>query len=238
MSSDATQTKRHRTRRIVLGCLAMALLVLAGLKYASHQEEAAAVAQAQQRHDDITRAMAADYKGESTQMDQRALVARVGEAFAKKSDGKTHPLRFHLLAEPNAINLFALSSGDIYITTALVNRMQTEGQLAAALAHGVAHVLAGDVPSARSTRAGSLPLWDYSLEQEHAADKRVITLMVQAGYDPNAIVGMLTVLVKAYQSGAAVDFFTTHPNESSRMVDITAAIRALYPQGIPAELSR
>jgi predicted Zn-dependent protease len=238
MVTFAPFTKRTRAHRRVMAVLAVLLLGLVGLKYASEQEVSVAREQAKQQHEAIARAMAAEYKGESIQLDQRALVARVGKAFAEKSDGKKHPLQFHLLAEPNAINLFALSSGDIYLTTALVNRMQTEGQLAAALAHGVAHVLAGDVPSAVAARAGSLPLWAYSLEQERAADARAITLMVQAGYDPNALLGMFTVLVKAHQSGAAVDFFITHPNETSRMVDITAAIRALYPQGIPVELSK
>lgn len=205
--------------------------------------KAAAKEQREAKNADIIKQLAASYKGESTNAQQLALVAKVGQAIATKSDAKNRPqpLKFHLLAEPNAINLFALSSGDVYITTALLNRMQTEGQLAAVLAHGAAHVIAEDglseVPPPQGV-ALAQPNWQYSAAQERSADVIGLRLMAQAGYDPGATIGMYDVLLKGYQSGADVSYFSTHPNEPDRLEKVSAAITTLYPQGIPKELSK
>lgn len=58
--------------------------------------------------------------------------------FASKSD---YPFEFHLLADQETINAFALPGGQIFITRALFERLETEGQLAGVLAHEVVHVL-------------------------------------------------------------------------------------------------
>ena len=182
------------------------------------------------------------YKGEITQTTQAALVNRVGTAIAQKSDAKNTAtkLSFHLLAEENAINLFALPNGEVFVTTALVNRMKTEGQLAAALAHGIAHGMTGDMPEPLATQPTppNVPLWTYTVAQERASDVLALTLMSQAGYDPNAMIGLFGVLTDAYQTKAEVGFFVTHPNERERLQQIQNAITALYPSGIPPELSQ
>lgn len=181
------------------------------------------------------------YGGLSSNGEQKALVGRVGTAIRGKLDPKsTAPaMRFHLLAEPNSINLFALSTGDVFITTALLNRMQTEGQLAAALAHGVAHVVATHELAAVPVEGdAALPTWSYSAKSEREADALGLKLMGDAGYDPRAMVTMLGVLVKAYNDGADVAFFTTHPNVDGRMNEIETAIHRLHPTGVPAVLSK
>lgn len=181
------------------------------------------------------------YGGISTNTEQKALVGRVGTAIRSKVDPKsTAPaMRFLLLAEPNSINLFALTNGDVYLTTALLNRMQTEGQLAAVLAHGVAHIVSIHELAAIPVEGDiALPNWSYAAKAEREADALGLKLMGDAGYDPNATVGMLTVLAKAYNDGADVAFFTTHPNEAERLNEIEAAIHRLYPAGIPAVLSK
>lgn len=179
-------------------------------------------------------------KGESQNATQRALVLRVGQAIAQKTAAKNVGAKwnFHLLAEENAINLYALSSGDVYVTTALVNRMKTEGQLAAALAHGVAHTIGHDVPELLANATDKNPQWNYTLEAEQAADKLALQLMAQAGYDPNAMIGMFSVFADGYTKGAEVSFFVTHPNDQDRMNRVQQMINAMYPKGIPAELSK
>lgn len=204
--------------------------------------KAVVTAQREARNADIVKQLAASYKGESTNAQQLALVAKVGQAIATKSDVRNHQpaLKFHLLAEPDSITLFALSSGDIYLTTALLNRMQTEGQLAAVLAHGAAHVIAEDGLSEIPLTNTALPLpnWQYNTAQERSADVIGLRLMAQAGYDPSATLTMFEVLSKAYQTGADVSYFSTHPNEPERVQKVAAAITTLYPQGIPRELSK
>ena len=181
------------------------------------------------------------YGGISNNAEQKALVGRVGTVIRGKVDPKsTAPaMRFYVLAEENSINLFALTNGDIYVTTALVNRMQTEGQLASVIAHGVAHVVnvheMAAIPAATET---ALPNWSYSTKAEREADALGLKLMSEAGYDPNAFISMLGVLTKAYNDGADVAFFTTHPNEEGRINEIAATIQRLYPEGIPEVLSK
>lgn len=52
------------------------------------------------------------------------------------------PFECHLLADPETINAFALPGGQLFITDALFESLQTEGQLAGVMAHEIGHVLA------------------------------------------------------------------------------------------------
>ena len=47
-----------------------------------------------------------------------------------------------LLADPQTINAFALPGGQTFITAALFDRLETEGQLAGVMAHEIGHVIA------------------------------------------------------------------------------------------------
>jgi predicted Zn-dependent protease len=57
--------------------------------------------------------------------------------------GKDTPYQFdfHLLADPQTINAFALPGGQIFITEALYRRLETDGQLAGVLGHEIGHVI-------------------------------------------------------------------------------------------------
>ena len=230
--------------------LVVSLLGIGGmiyLKQAGDHENArrtaAALAEAQQRAASdaaLQQSLLEEYGGESHDAHQQALVAKVMRAITTRSDAKTHqpPLKAHLLAEPNRINLFALPTGDIYLTTALLNRMQTEGQLAAALAHGAAHVLSGERLAAVMVGSAGQTELAYDTAIEPKADIATLALMAQAGYHPNAYISMFTVLLAAYQTHAEVAFFITHPNAADRLQQIYQAIQAQFPQGIPKELSQ
>lgn len=52
------------------------------------------------------------------------------------------PYECHLLADDQAVNAFALPGGQMFITMALYNRLETEGQLAGIMAHEIGHVVA------------------------------------------------------------------------------------------------
>lgn len=52
------------------------------------------------------------------------------------------PFECHLLADDETINAFALPGGQVFITSALFDEMETEGQLAGVLAHEIGHVVA------------------------------------------------------------------------------------------------
>ena len=88
--------------------------------------------------------MAQQMGGLSQDARARQLVSQVGakvvaQSVAAKSG---YPFRFHTLADPRTVNAFALPGGQVFITMALLSRLETEGQLAGVLGHEVGHVLA------------------------------------------------------------------------------------------------
>lgn len=87
--------------------------------------------------------MVQQYGGESQDAEATARVQRVGNAVVQHSDaGKTHyKFQFHLLADQQTINAFALPGGQVFITEALLRRLKTEGQLAGVLGHECGHVV-------------------------------------------------------------------------------------------------
>jgi beta-barrel assembly-enhancing protease len=53
-----------------------------------------------------------------------------------------YPFECHLLADSETINAFALPGGQVFITAALYQQLETEGQLAGVLGHEIGHVVA------------------------------------------------------------------------------------------------
>ncbi|MCA9728423.1 MAG: M48 family metallopeptidase [Candidatus Eisenbacteria bacterium] len=56
-------------------------------------------------------------------------------------DRSPYVFEFHLLADPQTLNAFALPGGQIFITAGLYRRLETDGQLAGVLAHEIGHVI-------------------------------------------------------------------------------------------------
>lgn len=88
--------------------------------------------------------MAAQHGGLHPDPDAQALVDRVGQRIVSQSTAGDSPYQFefHLLDDPETINAFALPGGQVFITAALLERLQTEGELAGVLGHEVGHVVA------------------------------------------------------------------------------------------------
>lgn len=87
--------------------------------------------------------MAAQFGGLSDDAQATDLVKNIGRAIWQRSDAAQGPYEFdfHLLADRETINAFALPGGQIFITEALMAQLRTEGQLAGVLAHEVGHVV-------------------------------------------------------------------------------------------------
>src|SRR5215510_16583871 len=88
--------------------------------------------------------MAAEFGGEDPDANAQALVDQVGNLIVQSSPASQTPYEyeFHLLEDNQTINAFALPGGQIFITRALFDRLQTEGELAGVLGHEVGHVVA------------------------------------------------------------------------------------------------
>jgi predicted Zn-dependent protease len=88
--------------------------------------------------------MAAQYGGLYPNKEAQAHVDEVGQRVVAGSAASETPydFEFHLLADDQTINAFALPGGQIFITAGLLQRLETEAQLAGVLAHEVGHVVA------------------------------------------------------------------------------------------------
>jgi len=116
--------------------------------------------------------MEQQYGGDSNDPEATARVQRIGQELVEKADaGKTpYKFQFHLLADPQTINAFALPGGQVFITTGLYKRLQTDGQLAGVLGHEMGHVAA---------RHGAQQIAKQQLTQG------ISGAAVMASYDPN-----------------------------------------------------
>ena len=87
--------------------------------------------------------MESRYGGESADREGRELVTRVGRQLVQHSVAakSRYRFQFHLLADSQTINAFALPGGQVFITEGLFKRLRTEGQLAGVLGHEIGHVI-------------------------------------------------------------------------------------------------
>lgn len=89
-------------------------------------------------------AMAREMGGEVSSTDPHALeVQKIGKFIVDHTDAAKSPwkFKFHLLADSHTVNAFALPGGQIFITLGILNKLQTEAQLAGVLSHEMGHVL-------------------------------------------------------------------------------------------------
>lgn len=88
--------------------------------------------------------MAAEFGGLDPDQNAQAIVDEVGNWIVESSPAGQSPYQFefHLLEDDQTINAFALPGGPVFITRALYERLQTEGELAGVLGHEVGHVVA------------------------------------------------------------------------------------------------
>lgn len=100
------------------------------------------------------------------------VVQAVGQKLVQSSiaNQADYPYEFHLLADEETVNAFALPGGQIFITRALLDKLQTEGQLAGVLAHEIVHVI---------SRHGAQHIAETQLTQGLSG------AVVLATYDPN-----------------------------------------------------
>jgi len=87
--------------------------------------------------------MEAEFGGLDADQSLQAKVEQIGEKVVAASDakGSGYPFAFHLLADTKTVNAFALPGGQVFITRALLNLLDTEGEVAGVLGHEVGHVV-------------------------------------------------------------------------------------------------
>jgi len=188
----------------------------------------------------------------------------VGESVAERTG---YEFRFAVLDDRQIVNAFALPGGPVFITRALLEQLENEGQLAGVLSHEMGHVigrhsaeqisrsqliggLAAAVGVAASDEAdqgrraaalaamvGQLAQMRYGRGDELQSDSLGVVIMSEAGYDPRALIVVMDILARASGGAGGPEFLQTHPNPGNRQAWIQRAIEAEFPDGVPPELT-
>lgn len=175
------------------------------------------------------------------------LVQRLG---ARLTEGSPFTYHFYLVRadDPNA---YAMPGGYVVVNSALVRDMRSPEELAAVLAHEVAHVerrhtlrgliqrlgvgallsvATGDLSGTLATRmAGELVNLQFSREMEAQADADGVDRLLARGIDPSGMVSFFSRL-GADEKGAA-PWLTTHPASKERGRATQARIEARQSAG-------
>lgn len=218
----------------------------------------------QQGRDEVLAQMGGLYPSQRLQ----AYVDAVGEQVLQQSEASQspYPFEFHVIDDPQTINAFALPGGQIFITTGLLEAMDSEAQLAGVLGHEIGHVVArhgaehlarrqlgsilvNAIGVATSSEDGSgqqaaviaqavnqMIGLNYSREDELESDRLGLDFMTDADYNPEGIVELMAIFESAESRGRPPEFLSTHPNPGNRIDRLEEIIQVSYPNGVPEEL--
>ena len=185
-------------------------------------------------------------------------VNKVGQRIASNLKKSKETFTFTVIDNPD-INAFAIQDGYIYINRGLITYLKSEAQLAAILAHEVGHVTANHHGRQKRAQIGSTvvsgflavltrsydvgeasALWGASLvsgygrDMELEADGLGSQYLLQAGYDPQAMIEVITLLKaherlekkRAQESGKPTQtyhgLFSTHPRNDKRLKEVVS----------------
>lgn len=198
--------------------------------------------------------MAQQFGGVVGEAKVQNLVKRVGQRIVAESIAVNsgYPFDFHVLADDRTVNAFALPGGQIFITLALLTRLESEDQLAGVLSHEVGHVIArhsaehmakqeltsgltgavvmgaGSYEMARvAEMVGGLINMKYGRDDELESDRFGVCLMAQAKYDPRALTDVMRILSEASGGSRQPEFASTHPSPGNRLRQIEAHLANL-----------
>ncbi|GLU42483.1 M48 family metalloprotease [Allomuricauda sp. NBRC 101325] len=178
----------------------------------------------------------------------QSLVDAVGNRLVNNSIARETPYRyeFHLLADDQTINAFALPGGQIFITYALFSQLN-EAQLAGVLGHEIGHVIGrhsaeriaessfwqtlatgasvgGDMGNLVAG-IGQNTLLTNGRDDELESDDLGVLFMIQSKYDPYEMIEVMQVLKAAAGPNRVPEFQSTHPDPENRIDHIKEAIQ-------------
>ena len=193
-------------------------------------------------------------------------VARIVGRLMTAAPESTETYRVTLLDSPT-VNAFALPGGYLYITRGLLALADDSAELAAVIAHEMAHVIAdhglqrqrrveavgikervaGRVMSKGAARVAlardQLDAASFSRAQELEADRIGTRMMAEAGFDPRAATDFLRAMERytRYRTGngdGKLDFLATHPAAPQRLAKLDALASSLSDRGGTRERDR
>lgn len=191
--------------------------------------------------------MAQQHGGLFPSKSDQGRVDRIGEHLVRSSFAResSYNFEFHLLADNQTINAFALPGGQCFITYALYKQLNDD-QLAGVLGHEIGHVLgrhsaeriaeteywqtittAGSVLEAGNVvgSIGQTTLLKNGREDELESDDLGVKFMIDAGYNPEEMIEVMKILKAAAGPNRVPEFQSTHPDPENRIEKIKEAIK-------------
>lgn len=181
-------------------------------------------------------------------------VNMVGNWVAMQTERSRLPWRFGVL-DTDDINAFAAPGGYIFITKGLLKSMDSEAELAGALAHETVHVLQrhhlkavqksaqidlvmmmaqynSDNKNLDKLASGFRELYSRGLdkEDEFEADRMGVVIAARSGYDPFGLPAVLQNLSAMNPEDSKLSFlFSTHPPPDERLNILSLLFDKLDP---------
>jgi predicted Zn-dependent protease len=197
--------------------------------------------------------MAAEFGGLYPDQKVQDAIKAIGNKLVNKTQAKNSPYRydFHVLADPQTVNAFALPGGQIFITVALLKRLETEDQIAGVLGHEIGHVVNrhsaehmatqgltqgilqgimvgssdGGMGTAQIAQVvGNMINMKYGRDDELESDKYGLHYMYECGYDPAAMIRVMQILDEASGGQRQSEFSSSHPSPENRIAKIKEEI--------------
>lgn len=174
-------------------------------------------------------------------------IERIGNQLIQHSVARKtpYPYEFHLLADHENVNAFALPGGPVFITYALYEKLN-EAQLAGVLGHEIGHIIGRHSAERISKsnfwktitmgasadadigglvgRINRTTLLNNGRNDELESDVLGVQLMALSGYDPMEMIKVIEILKAAAENNGIPEFQNTHPDCENRISKIRAAI--------------
>jgi predicted Zn-dependent protease len=173
--------------------------------------------------------MTAEFGGLDESAADQAVVDEIGNRIVQSSPAAASPYQFefHLLDDDQTINAFALPGGQVFITRALYDRLQTEGELAGVLGHEIGHVVARHsaehIAKAKLTEGltGAAVIAAYDPENPSSASRAQIAMLI--GQLINLRYGREDELESDYLGVCFINDSGYDPRELVRVMEVLAS---------------
>lgn len=114
----------------------------------------------------------------------------------------------------------------------------TQGLVGAASVAGSSDPSGGQAAVMIANMVGQMVTMRFGREDELESDTLGLRFMTNAGYNPNALIRVMEILAQSRGGDSAQpEFMSTHPDPGNRSQRIAEEITAIYPNGIPKNLS-
>jgi len=196
--------------------------------------------------------MAQQFGGEFADQKVQSAIKTIGAKLVQNTQAAQSPytFQFHVLADPETINAFALPGGQIFITVGLLKHLENEDQIAGVLGHEMGHVInrhsaqqmskqgllqgivqgvsvgatngnsSGMATEQIASYVANMVNLKYGRNDELEADKFGLHYMVENRYRPSQMVRVMEILQQTMGNNRQSEFSSSHPSPENRIIKL------------------